>query len=393
VADNRQLYKAKQQKKDEFYTQLADIENELRHYKPHFNGKTVYCNCDDPYESNFFKYFASNFNALGLRRLLATSYAGSPVVGEQLSLDGIAGLAGEGNGGTPHMIDIREVSDVDGDGAVALSDVEWLLRNDANTARRLKGDGDFRSPECVALLKQADVVVTNPPFSLFREYIAQLVEHGKQFLILGNKNSVTTKEVFPLICGGRLWMGHTPMGRDLLFDIPQELAETLVSTKKEGSGYKMVGGRVMGRSASCWFTNLDHSKRHEELILYREYTPEDYPQYDNFNAIEVGKTKDIPADWDGVMGVPITFLDKHNPDQFEIVGITKTWFGAATKTYPKQVQVGTGGKRSDVTKLNDGAALQIDGPVDKTHYIVDGKYYVQTFPRILICRKGFGSVR
>ena len=149
----------------------------------------------------------------------------------------------------------------------------------------------------------------------------------------------------------------------------------------------------MGRSASCWFTNLDHSKRHEELILYREYTPEDYPQYDNFNAIEVGKTKDIPADWDGVMGVPITFLDKHNTDQFEIVGITKTWFGAATKTYPKQVQVGAGGKRSDVTKLNDGAALQVDGPVDKTHYIVDGKYYVQTFPRILICRKGFGSVR
>ena len=185
----------------------------------------------------------------------------------------------------------------------------------------LKGDGDFRSQECIELLKQSDIVVTNPPFSLFREYVAQLAEYGKKFVIIGNKNAITYKEIFRLIKEGRLWVGNTPMSKDMLFDVPQDYAEELVATKKEGSAYKIVDGLVKGRSQSIWFTNLDHKKRHEELILYRKYSPDEYPKYDNYDAIEVSKTKDIPMDYDGVMGVPISFLDKHNPEQFEIVGM------------------------------------------------------------------------
>ena len=323
MADNKALHRAKRQKKDEFYTQLVDIENEMRHYKPHFKGKTIYCNCDDPWESNFFKFFAANFNSLKLKKLIATSYAGSPIAGTQLAFDDI----GVENGRRAHKIEITEVSDHDGDQAVGLSDVEWLLKNKANTAVNLQGGGDFRSPECVALLEEADIVVTNPPFSLFREYFAQLIEHDKEFLILGSKNVITYKEVFPFIKDGRVWVGHTPMSKNLLFDIPPEVADDLVATKKEGSGYRIVYGRVMGRSASSWFTNLDHPKRHEPLPLWHKYNPDDYPHYDNYDAIDVSSLKGprvyavnrIPCDWDGVMGVPITFLDKHNPGQFEIV--------------------------------------------------------------------------
>ncbi len=186
----------------------------------------------------------------------------------------------------------------------------------------LKGDGDFRSRECVELLKQSDIVVTNPPFSLFREYVAQLMEHEKEFLIIGNQNAITYKEIFPLIKENRVWLGITPKGQDMLFDVPENYAEELLATKKEGSAYKLIEGVVKGRLGNAaWFTNLDHKKKHEELILYRKYSPEEYPKYDNYDAIEVSKVKDIPIDYDGVMGVPITFLDKHNPDQFEIVGM------------------------------------------------------------------------
>ncbi|MCY3910820.1 MAG: adenine-specific methyltransferase EcoRI family protein [bacterium] len=315
MADNRALHRARKAEQDEFYTQLVDIENELRHYKGHFKGKVVYCNCDDPYESNFFKYFAVNFDALGLERLIATSYTGSPIAGEQLVLGHIET---EGGRPRPHKIEMTSLGDLDGDGAIGPSDVVVLLKHNGNVTTLLEGDGDFRSAECVELLKQSDIVVTNPPFSLFRKYIAQLVEHSKEFLILGNKNAVTYKEIFPLLKDGRMWVGYTPMGREMVFDIPEDYGQQLVAAKKDRS-YTIVDGVVKARSSSCWFTNLDHAKRHEPLILYKQYTPEAYPHYDNYDAINVDKTNDIPEDWDGVMGVPISFLDKHNPDQFEIV--------------------------------------------------------------------------
>ena len=382
MADNSPLGLAKRQKHDEFYTQLGDIENELRHYKAQFAGKTVYCNCDDPYESNFFKFFAANFNAWRLKKLVATCYTGSPISGEQLSLDHVDGMASHGGGdSTAYMIEITSVTDLDGDGAVGLSDVELLLERNGNVVAPLAGNGDFRSPECVALLDDADIVVTNPPFSLFREYVAQLVEHGKQFLVLGDQNAITYKEIFPLINDGLLWLGVNNGGTKW-FRVPMGYDIKTESRKKIVDGIKFFS---MGRIN--WFTNLDHPKRHEKLPLWKDYTPDEYPAYDNYDAINVDRVADIPDDYDGVMGVPITFLGKHNPDQFEILGITKTWFGAATKTYPRQVQVSASGKRSDVTKLNDGPALRVEGPVEKTHYMVGGNHYVQAYARILIRRK------
>ena len=308
MSTNATLHKGKKQKNDEFYTQLVDIENELRYYKEHFNGKTVYLNCDDPYESNFFKYFAANFNHLRLERLLATSYKPSPFAGGQLPLDSIEGLK-EMDAETGFVLDIRAVADYDGDGAVGLSDVDWLLRNDANASYPLDGDGDFRSPECVELLRQADLVVTNPPFSLFREYVGQLMDQNKQFLIIGHQNAISYKEIFPLIRDEMLWLGYGFKGGVGHFFSPYE-DYAAASDHRKG----MI--RVSGVT---WFTNLDHDKRHEELILYREYTPNDYPKYDNYDAINVDRTQDIPADYSGAIGVPITFLTKYNPDQFEIL--------------------------------------------------------------------------
>ncbi len=215
------------------------------------------------------------------------------------------------------------MTDLDGDGAVGLSDAELLLRNSPGAVEFLEGSGDFRSRECVRLLEQADVVVTNPPFSLFREYLAQLVEHNKKFLVLGNKNAITYKEVFPLLKDNRIWVGYTPMGQDMLFDVPSEEATRIIQTGKKGSRYKIVDGVVKARASSTWFTNLDHAKRHEELICHRYYNPTDYPKFDNYDAINVDEVKDIPKDWAGVIGVPISFLGKHNPDQFEIVKFRK----------------------------------------------------------------------
>ena len=253
----------------------------------------------------------------------------------------------------------------------------------------LKGDGDFRSEECIDILKQADIVVTNPPFSLFREYVAQLVKNNKKFLIIGPKNAVTYKDVFRLIKGNKIWIGMRPMSGSIFFKSTRETVDFVLAKQPRPGGYwrKENDGGIAIAQPCAWYTNLDHKKRHEELILYKKYGPEQYSHYDNYDAIEVDKTKEIPMDWGGIMGVPITFLDKHNPDQFEIVGITKTWFGAATKIYPKQVQVSISGKRSEVTKLNDGAALLIDGPIDQTYYIVDGRCYRQAYARILIRNK------
>ena len=314
-AGNTQLGEAKKAKKDEFYTQLGDINAELRHYSHHFAGKVVFCNCDDPYESNFFKYFAANFNALKLKQLIATCYAGSPVAGRQLDLFANEPETQEEKLRIPHKIVINEVTDVNGDGRIDLADVEWLIKNDHNVLTKLKGDGDFRSAECVELLKQADIVVTNPPFSLFREYVAQLVKYDKKFLIIGHQNAIKYKEIFPLIMQNKLWLGVSIHSGDREFMVPTTYETRSPSLRIDDQGNKYL--RVPGIR---WFTNLDYKKRHEEFVTVRRYSPTDYPKYVNYDAIEVSKSADIPEDWDGLMGVPITFLDKYNPDQFEVVG-------------------------------------------------------------------------
>lgn len=311
---NARLSKAKNAKNDEFYTQLVDIENELRHYKKHFKNKTVFCNCDDPYESNFVKYFAMNFNALGLKKLIATCYATSPVMYTQLNLFGEEEESSVIDGGKkPYVIEITEVTDKNGDGAVDLTDFELILKK--NKPKILKGDGDFRSEECIEFLKEADIVVTNPPFSLFREYIAQLMAYEKKFIIIGNQNAVTYKEVFPLIKENKMWFGVSIHSGDREFRVPDNYPLQSAGYRVDETGTKFI--RVKGIR---WFTNLDYPQRHETLILYRNYTEDEYPTYDNYNAINVNKTAEIPCDYDGAMGVPITFLDKYNPEQFEIVG-------------------------------------------------------------------------
>ncbi|MDD9956994.1 MAG: adenine-specific methyltransferase EcoRI family protein [Anaerolineaceae bacterium] len=298
MAANRNLHSAKSSRKDEFYTQLSDIENELRHYTEHFRGKVVYCNCDDPRVSNFFKYFSLNFARLGLKKLITTCY-------KNQQMDMFSKHDAE------KAIYLEYDGTVNENGVPSIEDIG---------IHPLQGDGDFRSDECIMLLKYADIVVTNPPFSLFREYVAQLMAYDKQFLIIGHQNAITYKEIFPLIKENRIWLGYGPMGKDMLFDVPEDYARYLVDNKNEGSAYRMVNGVVKGRLGNAaWYTNLDHNRRHEDLILYKKYTPEDYPTYDNYDAIEVSKTKEIPCDYAGAMGVPISFLDKHNPEQFEIV--------------------------------------------------------------------------
>ena len=294
MAGNKFLHAANRAKQDEFYTQLSDIEKELKHYRKHFRGKTVYCNCDDPTISNFFRYFHLNFAKLGLKRLITTCYKNRQTeMFSKHDMETAAGLEYVGNGIEPTVFQLNE-------------------------------DGDFRSRECIELLKQADIVVTNPPFSLFREYIAQLVEYDKEFLVIGNMNAITYKEIFPLIRNAKLWLGRGPAGRDMLFDVPEDYARELVRNKKEGSAYRLVDGVIKGRLGNAvWFTNLDHKKRNEELVLFKRYSPEEYPKYDNYDAINVDKTDHIPVDYAGEMGVPITFLDKHNPEQFEIIGMDR----------------------------------------------------------------------
>ena len=315
MAGNANLHAANAGKNDEFYTQLPDIEKELKYYKQHFQGKVVLCNCDDPYESNFFKYFALNFNALGLKKLIATCYNGSPVSGNELLLD--FGDTVDDPKKIAYKVEITEVTDVNGDGAVNLADVKYLMQNNKNIISILKENGDFRSKESIDLLQQADIVVTNPPFSLFREYVAQLIKYDKKFLILGNMNAITYKEIFPLLKGNRLWIGN---GFNLSMVFRTTYPNKLEANRKYviSKGYNPDDNYVK-TPAIAWYTNLDLQKRHEELILYKHYTPEEYPHYDNYDAINVDKVTDIPVDYDGIMGVPITFMDKYNPDQFEII--------------------------------------------------------------------------
>lgn len=319
-SSNTNLHKANKAKKDEFYTQLVDIEKELKHYKEQFRDKVVYCNCDDPFESNFFKYFASNFNALGLKRLIATSYKPSPIANTQLGLfgdDKTLAVKGRPKNNANKFI-INEVHDFDGDGAFDLRDIaEQLKANKNNEWSPMEGDGDFQSLESIELLKQADIVVTNPPFSLFRKYIAQLDEHGKKFLILGDHNNITYKETFKLIKENKIWLGYDNGGTKW-FQVPDDYDIPTESRKKVEKGIKYFS---MGRIV--WFTNLDTTKRHQEITLYRKYSLIEYSKYHNYDAIEVSRVADIPLDYSGAMGVPVTFLDKWNPDQFEIIGMAE----------------------------------------------------------------------
>lgn len=309
---NKNLNAARKNAKDEFYTQLTDIEKELRYYKEKFKNKTILCNCDDPYESNFFKYFAMNFNHLGLKKIIATSYQGSPVLGSQLSI--FEDDRSEISNKKAYKLEITETTDLNGDGAVDLTDVELLLQSKGNVMTKLQGDGDFRSKEVLALLEECDVVATNPPFSLFDEFLPMLVQNKKDFVILGNINGLGTNSVFPLIMKQKAWLGPSISSGDRVFEVPSYYPLDAAGCWEEPDGRRYI--RVKGVR---WITNLDHAKRHEELALYKKYDPDLYPEFDNYHAINVDKVKEIPADYLGPMGVPITFLDKHNPEQFEIL--------------------------------------------------------------------------
>lgn len=291
---NSSLHTAKRNKKDEFYTQIVDIERELKHYRSHFKDKIVYCNCDDPYISTFFEYFTKNFEFLGLKKLITTCYRSQKMdLFSQNDSDQAIKL--EYTGGAANSLPTPD--DI---GVIALN-----------------GDGDFRSPECIEILKEADIVVTNPPFSLFSEYVAQLAEFNKKFIIIGHQNAITYKDVFPLIKSNRMWLGYG-FKRNMAHFIAPHYEDT-ASDADHQEGMIRVSGVV-------WYTNLDHQKRHEEMILVQRYHGNEaaYPRYDNYDAIEVSKTQDIPADYAGAMGVPITFLTKYNPDQFEIIGATES---------------------------------------------------------------------
>jgi hypothetical protein len=293
IATNKNLRKARNAKNDEFYTILADIERELRHYKKHFKNKVVLCNCDDPRVSNFFHYFSYNFDQLGLKKLITTCYKNqnadmfSAHKSERAIYLEYTGDKNQNNVPDPEEIGIEH----------------------------LKGDGDFRSKECIELLKQADIVVTNPPFSLFREYVSQLIEYDKKFLIIGTWNAISYKEIFRLIKENKVWLGINSNRNFSGFIVPKHYPLYGTEARVDENG-----NRIVSSNNTCWFTNLDITKRHEDLILYKSYNKKELPTYDNYNAINVNATKDIPMDYDGIMGVPITFLDKYNPDQFEILG-------------------------------------------------------------------------
>ena len=333
MAKNSNLQIAKAEKQDEFYTQLVDIELELKHYKEHFKGKTILCNCDDPYESNFFKYFAMNFNHLGLKKLIATCYDSSPIAYTQLNLFGDDKVV-PNNNRHPYKIEITEVEDSNKDGAIDLADVEYLLRNKKNTLKLLKEDGDFRSSECIELLKKADIVVTNPPFSLFREYITQLIDFNKKFLIIGSLNAITYKEIFPLLKDNKMWLGYNNGAQT--FQVPKDF-ERNNTFIKNGIKYAKFGN-------ICWFTNLDTQKRHEDLILYKRYNPLEYPFFDNYDCINIDKVNDIPIDYFEKMGVPVTFLDKYNPEQFEILGYTAKDMGVECLKFYTDLEQSLDGK-------------------------------------------------
>lgn len=341
VKKERNLNAASKAKKDEFYTQLSDIEKEMRYYRKHFKDKVVFCNCDDPFESNFFKYFVLNFNRLGLKKLIATCYATSPIANTQLSLFDIIGTENK-NLSKAYKAVVTKVYDKTGDGGIDMFDVAELFKSGENELAELAGDGDFRSNECLALLDDADIVVTNPPFSLFREYVSVLLEHKKHFIIIGNVNAITYKEFFPLIKEDKVWIGASIHSGDRKFYVPDDYP-----LNAAGCGIDDEGRRFIRVKGVRWYTNLDIKQRHEEMILVKRYIPELYPQYYNYDAINVDKTADIPCDFEGIIGVPITFMDKYSPDQFDIVGLGIANLGLSIgvrpykpehKLYRKEVQ-------------------------------------------------------
>lgn len=375
MAGNKNLGAAKNAKKDEFYTQLVDIANELKHYRKHFEGKVVLCNCDDPYESNFFKFFASKFNSWGLKKLICTCYNGSSVAGTDLFF---SDFQPERNA---YKIELTEVKDLNGDGAIDLQDVKLLLEQ--NPPQLLRGNGDFRSSECIEFLKEADIVVTNPPFSLFRQYVAQLVEYDKKFLIIGHQNAIKYKEVFPHILEGKIWLGYGFKGGATHF------YSNYVDTASAGD-HKEGMIRVSG---VVWFTNLEHSKRHEPMDLYKRFTPEEYPLYDNYDVIEVGKTSEIPIDYEGIMGVPITFLYKFCPEQFELLGCSQRGSHDKVpdkKKYDSYYEVErktdkrTGSKGG---KANENPILE--GKGEKKHYFINDAGHIvhSEYDRLFIRKK------
>ncbi len=367
MAKNSQLNAAQTAKNDEFYTQLVDIENELRHYYPHFKGKTVFCNCDDPFESNFFKFFVLKFNQLGLKKLICTCYSNSPIQGTLFRYtvkDGQMGFSfgtedpSQGGLKRPYKAIVNKVYDKTGDGGIDLRDVVELFKSGENQLIYLEGDGDFRSKECLDLLNESDIVVTNPPFSLFRAYLTTLVEHKKQFIVIGNVNAITYKEVFPLIMANKLWFGPSIHSGDRKFYVPDDYP-----LEAAGCGIDEAGRRFIRVKGVRWFTNMDFKQRHEPMFLLKRYSPEDYPHYDNYDAIEVSKTSDIPGDYARTMGVPITFLDKYSPDQFEIIGMAKR--GAGDPALRSHVY--TKDEYPNYSDLNATPTIWVDGKLKNTY--------------------------
>lgn len=390
---NQNMASAKLAKKDEFYTQYHDIEIEINAYLEFnpdvFRGKTVLLPCDDPEWSNFTKFFAQRFEVLGLKKLISTSYAPESKnykIAYQPSLFEQEDPQFDATKTQTHGKIFVLERDKTGDGRIDYQDIEW---------KYLEGDGDFRSMEVSRLRDEADIIVTNPPFSLFRQFLSWITSANKQFLIIGNMNAITYKEVFPMIMENKIWLGESIHSGDREFGVPDEYPLTAAGWRIDDKGKKYI--RVKGVR---WFTNLDHGRRHQPLQLmtmaenlkfsrHKEIKGcESYLHYDNCDAIEVPFTDAIPSDYDGVMGVPLSFLDKYCPEQFEIIGISKTWFGFANKTYPKQIQVNKRGKKSIVTKLNDGATIKLSEPlIGDTYYIVDNNYYIQLYARLLIRKK------
>lgn len=376
----KDLAQAKDAKKDEFYTKLDDIAKELKNYRPYFKDKVVFCNCDDPYESNFFKYFALNFNALGLKKLIATCYNGSPIAGDELPL--IFEIEESEPKKIAYKVEITEVHDYNNDGAINLADVQYLIQNEKNVLSILKGKGSFDSTESIELLKEADIVVTNPPFSLFREFLSLLDKHGKQFIIIGNTNALTYKETFKMFQEDKIRTGYTNFNVGMFFQVPDTYEKF----------HHIENGRKVARvSTSCWFTNLPVSKHNEDLILYKHYTPEEYPHYENYDAININTYTDIPCDYDGVMGVPVTFLDKYNPEQFQILELGIV--GSCTFTNMRKMEIlDKEGRPTGKYTINAKGTLyrKYNPSTDKTPAFKDvetGELYSSIYARILIKRK------
>jgi len=397
---NSNMSAARAAKNDEFYTQWADIEREVNAYLEYdsdaFRDKVVFLPCDDPEWSNFAKFFALHFTDLGLKKLISTSYAADSKPGwieyQPTLFESEAPQFDEARTRTHGKVFMLEREDITGDGVVNIDDLQWSY---------LDGDGDFRSAEVTALRDEADVVATNPPFSLFREFVAWLIEGDVRFSIVGSSNAVTTKDIFALIKANRLWKGATANNTDMVFGVPKGApvreadrakAERLGYPPDDTFDYTRLGN-------SCWFTNIEHGRRHEALQLmtmadnrtysrHREIREVGYRQMDNYDAIDVAFTDAIPDDYDGVMGVPISFLDRYNPDQFEIVSLTQTWSDVSTRTYPSQTLVGPDGSTKTVGALNSGPAFKVDAPPEgSAYYVVDGEHYVSAYKRILIRRR------